>query len=397
MIQSYGNTFSLYKFTKTTESDSHRLKTKQNTTLSVSFDSEDKNNEYSYSNITNVYDALTITQETLFNTVNFILTTIIKQENKVKPNYPPTPERPPQRIKSIKYNGNTYTKLVAVDDFVSIYLFERKQIIVKHLTNKTEKDLFAAALSFAKEYTVSGEVITQDEQDLLLMEPGRPLNNIEEFTYEICNSIIERLLEAVVLYHKNCLIHSDIKLANLILDADDKLRIIDFGHAKLFKSEVDGVAYDECYIPIGKKSGTMSFAAPELLSEDLYGTKVDCFSIGVVLLRIIAQIEGNTMFELRDNVLDTKLRNSFFTNAKESHPYKRLVDNLLMVDPKKRCSAVEALSTLRQDVLDNSKKRGRSIGESQIDNDQDMESNQKKLKKDEEASTEDAQIPNNIL
>lgn len=90
-------------------------------------------------------------------------------------------------------------------------------------------------------------------------------NRAREFLIEICN--------AVEYCHSNHIVHRDLKIENLLIDKNGKLKLIDFGLANFFGDNL-----------LGTFCGSLYFAAPELLSGKKYwGPEVDMWSIGVIL------------------------------------------------------------------------------------------------------------------
>jgi 5'-AMP-activated protein kinase catalytic alpha subunit len=74
-------------------------------------------------------------------------------------------------------------------------------------------------------------------------------------------------------------VHRDIKLENILLDAQNGMKIIDFGLAAFYAT--------------GKKlrvhCGSPSYAAPEIVARKQYeGPPVDVWSLGVVLFAMMA-------------------------------------------------------------------------------------------------------------
>ena len=104
------------------------------------------------------------------------------------------------------------------------------------------------------------------------------------------------MLKSVEYCHRENIIHRDIKLENLLLDENSKLKIIDFG-------------FSTC-IPNDKKikifCGTPSYMAPEIVMKTEYcGPPADIWAMGVLLFTILSgqfPYRGATDEELYDKI-----------------------------------------------------------------------------------------------
>lgn len=86
--------------------------------------------------------------------------------------------------------------------------------------------------------------------------------------------------EAVAFAHRNLIIHRDLKPGNLLVDADGRPRLLDFGIAHL----VDAEAKDQTQaIP----AMTLAYAAPEQRAGETATTATDVYQLGVVLRELI--------------------------------------------------------------------------------------------------------------
>ncbi|BGO88394.1 serine/threonine protein kinase [Rhodotorula toruloides] len=85
--------------------------------------------------------------------------------------------------------------------------------------------------------------------------------------------ILSQVADAVWFLHEHQIVHRDIKDENVTLDADGNVRLIDFGSAAYVK---EGRKFDTF-------SGTLDFAAPEVLKGARYGGKEqDIWALGVL-------------------------------------------------------------------------------------------------------------------
>ena len=82
--------------------------------------------------------------------------------------------------------------------------------------------------------------------------------------------------------HAQGVIHRDLKPGNLRLTADGRLKILDFGLAKLFHPE-RGADATQSLADTSSFSGTVPYMAPEQLRGESLNTRTDIYSAGAVL------------------------------------------------------------------------------------------------------------------
>ena len=87
-------------------------------------------------------------------------------------------------------------------------------------------------------------------------------------------------LVVVCRYYRRCCHHccSDLKLDNLLLDADGFVKIADFGLCK------EGMGYGD---RTSTFCGTPEFLAPEVLTEASYTRAVDWWGLGVLVFEML--------------------------------------------------------------------------------------------------------------
>lgn len=95
----------------------------------------------------------------------------------------------------------------------------------------------------------------------------------EEFIAYICFEV----LLALEVIHSSFRIHRDVKSANILISADGKIKLSDFGFATQLTQE----AFSKSSVV-----GTPNWMAPELVASLPYNEKVDIWSLGVVAIEL---------------------------------------------------------------------------------------------------------------
>ncbi|HNV58564.1 MAG TPA: serine/threonine-protein kinase [Rhodoferax sp.] len=111
---------------------------------------------------------------------------------------------------------------------------------------------------------------------------GRELRDFFEANERFALKDVERLmgeiLDALAHAHAHGVVHRDIKPANLIVLADGKVKIADFGIARVEKSELTQV---------GTVMGTPAYMSPEQFMGQPVDGRSDIFSCGVILYQFL--------------------------------------------------------------------------------------------------------------
>ncbi len=98
------------------------------------------------------------------------------------------------------------------------------------------------------------------------------------FSYDQIADIIAQVAEAIDYAHRKGIIHRDIKPANIIITTDEKVKITDFGIAKIASSNLTTT---------GQFLGTPNYMSPEQVSGAPVDGRSDIFSLGVVLYELL--------------------------------------------------------------------------------------------------------------
>eukprot|EP00891_Asterochloris_glomerata_P008776 jgi/Astpho2/8776/fgenesh1_pm.00128_%23_15_t len=105
---------------------------------------------------------------------------------------------------------------------------------------------------------------------------GRLLDTMRKpFSEPEVKCLMLQLLSAVAYLHQNWVVHRDLKLSNLLLTSDGRLKLCDFGLARYFR------AYEE---PMTPRVVTLWYRAPEvLLGMEAYTEAIDMWACGCIM------------------------------------------------------------------------------------------------------------------
>lgn len=155
--------------------------------------------------------------------------------------------------------------------------------------------------------------------------------------------IFRQILEAMKYMHENGVVHCDVKMENILLYSPgeiEHIKIIDFGMA--IKAGAKWQVAAESTI-----MGTPLYMAPEVVkgTRDAFMPPSDMWSCGV-LLHILLTGEPPIFEETPEKLYArlAKMRTFKVENRELSNLSQDLINKLLVVDPKKRLTAAEALA-----------------------------------------------------
>lgn len=129
---------------------------------------------------------------------------------------------------------------------------------------------------------------SQDGIDFLAMEliPGVPLNEKLK-TGPLSDRDLMRfglqLADGLSAAHEQGVIHSDLKPANIFITNDNRLKILDFGLARLLKTGEDNDVTQTITAQSGAIAGTLPYMSPEQLRAETVDARSDIYAAGAVL------------------------------------------------------------------------------------------------------------------
>jgi serine/threonine protein kinase len=126
------------------------------------------------------------------------------------------------------------------------------------------------------------EVVEGKTLDEVIPAGGLPL----DLFFEIAIPLADALSSA----HAKGITHRDLKPSNVMLDAEGRVKVLDFGLAKLVRtadrSQQETIAADEHVTAEGRILGTVAYMSPEQAEGKPLDPRSDIFSLGVVLYQM---------------------------------------------------------------------------------------------------------------
>lgn len=150
-----------------------------------------------------------------------------------------------------------------------------------------------------------------------------------------------QILGAIKNMHDNGIVHRDIKPENILLDDQFRIRITDFGTAKLLERKVNDESGETEEYPVDVRAksfvGTAEYVSPELLENKYCGKPGDIWAFGCILYQLIA---GKPPFKATNEYLTfqkiTKLQYAF--SAGFPLILRDLIKLILVLRPSRRAA-----------------------------------------------------------
>ncbi len=161
-------------------------------------------------------------------------------------------------------------------------------------------------------------------------------------TLRIARAIAEALAEA----HRHDVVHADLKPENVLVPRDGRVRVVDFGLARLVGTDVSAA------------SGTPAYMAPERWTGGVPRAAIDLWALGVLMHEAIEGARPFTNEELAQLVFSP--RPVALGARVQSAACSSLVSECLRLDPHERPSAADVVTRLDRLLSGRELEEGRS-------------------------------------
>ena len=162
--------------------------------------------------------------------------------------------------------------------------------------------------------------------------------------------MVIRILAAVDHAHKNGIVHRDIKPQNILVDAKGKVKVADFGIARLKTAQTTRVDDKQ-----NSALGSVHYFSPEQASGEVADEKSDLYSVGVVLYEMLTgqvPFDGDTAVSVALKHVSEEPRSMRELNPAISRALDEVVMRALAKDGARRYqTAAEFAGDLRKAVV----------------------------------------------
>ena len=184
----------------------------------------------------------------------------------------------------------------------------------------------------------------QDGFPYIVMEylAGDPLDRLiqsgksQTLAYKL--KILEQVCYALGYAHRNDVIHRDVKPANVIVQPDGSVKLLDFGIARQEKTE-------SRLTRTGSVIGTLQYMAPERLRNNAFDGRSDIFSVGVMMFQLLTgQLPFTGDYAIVHKILTEK--HPPLSQYLEKYPpaLDGIVDHALAKSPDDRYSTADEMA-----------------------------------------------------
>ena len=178
------------------------------------------------------------------------------------------------------------------------------------------------------------ELVQGKTLSALISRPGLPLKELLEIAIEMA--------DAVSAAHAAGVIHRDLKPHNVMISDEGRVKILDFGLAKL-RPEPGGAV--ESKLPTlstthaGRIMGTVAYMSPEQAEGKPVDARTDIFSLGIVLYEMATSerpFKGDSTASILSSILRDTPASATDVNPRVPALLARIIRRCLSKDPERR-------------------------------------------------------------
>jgi serine/threonine protein kinase len=171
------------------------------------------------------------------------------------------------------------------------------------------------------------------------------------FSVEVTLNYAIQIVNAVAHAHRHGVVHGDLTSSNIMLDTNDRVKVLDFGLAVRCAAENDSTSGETVRSRRAAPGcGTVPYMAPELLRGRSADSRSDVWAIGVIQFEMVCgclPFRGETSYEMAASILTGHRRR---LTSRLPAAVRKVVDKCLAVRPQDRFSSACELAWALDDV-----------------------------------------------
>jgi len=167
------------------------------------------------------------------------------------------------------------------------------------------------------------------------------------YSLEQSLKMVRDLLSALDYAHKQGIVHRDIKPANLLIEPGGRVKLTDFGVARIQDS-------GEATRTQGSMVGTLKYMSPEQVQGQKIDSRADLFSVGVVLYQLLTDkrpFDGDNDFSIIHQIIGHTPAPPSSFNARLPSAIDAVVSRALAKDREQRFSTARDFASALQSAI----------------------------------------------
>jgi len=177
-----------------------------------------------------------------------------------------------------------------------------------------------------------------------------PVRRVIDYGVQIANGLAAA--------HEKGIVHRDLKPENLFVTKDERVKILDFGLAKLTQPEAGGGGGTKAPTLAGETEpgvvmGTIGYMSPEQIRGEAVDHRSDIFSFGAVLYEMLSSrraFQGTSAADMMSAILKEEPPELSQTNRSISLSLERIVRHCLEKSPQARFHAARDVAFALEEV-----------------------------------------------
>ena len=161
---------------------------------------------------------------------------------------------------------------------------------------------------------------------------ARSCTSRQKFPPERAVKIASRIRDALHYIHKNGVVHRDLKPENIMVDAEDNIKLIDFGIAGRGSRRLT-------FAKLSQVMGTPDYISPEQVKGKRGDGRSDIYALGVMLYEMLTG-KGRSRAPIRFAIMNDRLLNNPMppreVDPTISPQFQEIIYRALERDPKNR-------------------------------------------------------------